>query len=85
MHYKNGRPANNGDKVVLLGNQWNAPVAGILYNAVAGNDNCNGRIAPTSLSDPCPNLANCLHADDIEQAARLLTAIVPLVTDNPVS
>ena len=84
MHYKNGRPANNGDKVVLLGDQWSAPVAGILYNAVAGNDSCNGRIAPTSPNDPCHNLANCLHADDIAQAANQ-GAIVPLVTDNPVS
>jgi len=84
MHYKNGRPANNGDKVVLLGNQWNAPVAGILYNAVVVDSNCIGRIAPTSPNDPCPNLANCLHADDIAQATSQLV-IVPLVTDNPVS
>jgi hypothetical protein len=67
MHYKNGRPANNGDPVVLI-SQYGPPVAGILYSAVAGNDNCNGRIAPTSPSDPCPNLAECLHADDVRLA-----------------
>lgn len=67
MHYKNGRPAKNGDKVVLIGYN-NVPVAGILYDAVAGNDYCNGKIAPTSISDPCPNLKECLHADDIAAA-----------------
>jgi hypothetical protein len=64
MHYKNGREAKNGDRVVLIG--YNGiPVAGILYNAVAGNDYCNGKIAITSVNDPCPNLKECLHADDI--------------------
>jgi hypothetical protein len=68
MHYKNGREAKNGDKVVLIGYN-KTPVAGILYDAVAGNDHCNGRIAPTSPNDPCPNLKECLHVDDIEGAS----------------
>ena len=67
MHYKNGREAKNGDKVVLLPS-YGAPVAGILYDAVAGNDFCNGKIAITSSSDPCPNLKECLHADDVAAA-----------------
>lgn len=69
MHYKNGREAKNGDKVVLIGAYDNAtPVAGILYDAVAGNDYCNGRIAITTNQDPCPNLKECLHADDVRLA-----------------
>ncbi len=64
MHYKNGREAKNGDKVVVIPS-YGAPFAGILYDAVAGNDACNGRIAVTSASDPMPNLRECLHADDI--------------------
>ena len=64
MHYKNGREAKNGDKVVLLPS-YGLPVVGILYDAVAGNDYCNGRIAPTSASDATPNLKECLHLDDI--------------------
>ncbi len=64
MHYKNGRPAANGDKVVLLPVYGN-PVAGILYDAVAGNDYCNGKLAPISPNDPCPNLKECLHLDDV--------------------
>lgn len=68
MHYKNGREAKNGDKVVLIPG-YGAPVAGILYDAVAGNDTCNGRIAPTSPQDPMPNLKEVLHADDIKAAS----------------
>jgi len=67
MHYKNGREAKNGDKVVVL-SSFGAPMAGILYDAVAGNDYCNGKIAITSNSDPCPNLKECIHADDIAAA-----------------
>ena len=68
MHYKNGRAAKNGDKVVLIPS-YGPPVAGILYDAVAGNDQCNGRLAIPQPSDPCPNLSECLHADDVAAAA----------------
>lgn len=63
MHYKNGREAKIGDKVMLIPSNG-APVIGILYDAVAGNDYCNGRLAPISSGDPCPNLKECLHLDD---------------------
>lgn len=74
MHYKNGREAKNGDKVVLLPS-YGAPVVGILYDAVAGVDNCNGKLAPCSPSDLMPNLAECLHVDDVIAAdkAKLIT------------
>lgn len=64
MHYKNGREAKNGDKVMLIP-LYGAPVVGILYDAQAGNDFCNGKIAPTSPTDPMPNLQECLHLDDV--------------------
>ena len=67
MHYKNGREAHNGDRVVLLPS-YGAPVIGLLYDAVAGNDTCNGRIAAITNNDPCPNLKECLHIDDVKQA-----------------
>lgn len=67
MHYKNGREAKNGDKVVLFP-AYGPPVVGILYDATAGNDYCNGRIASLSPSDPCPNLSECLHYDDVKTA-----------------
>jgi hypothetical protein len=67
MHYANGREAKNGDKVVLLP-VYGSPVVGILYDAVAGNDYCNGKIAPVLPSDPCPNLKECIHLDDVLKA-----------------
>lgn len=73
MHYKNGREAKNGDKVVLIPS-YGAPVVGILYDAIAGNDFCNGKLAPIKPGDPCPNLKECLHLDDVLKA---LPAEVP--------
>ncbi len=64
MHYKNGREAHNGDKVVLFPYSG-IPVVGILYNATAGNDYCNGSLALMKPNDPCPNLKECLHLDDV--------------------
>lgn len=64
MHYKNGREAKNGDRVVLIPSHG-SPVIGILYDATVGNDFCNGKIAPISPTDPCPNLKEVLHWDDV--------------------
>jgi hypothetical protein len=64
MHYRNGREAKNGDKVVLFSG-YAAPVVGILYDATVGNDYCNGKVAVTKPNDPCPNLRECLHLDDV--------------------
>ena len=76
MHYKNGREAKNGDKVVLIseypkdanGKSLSVPVVGILYDAQPGNDYCNGRIARIDKNDFCPNLKECLHLDDVLNA-----------------
>jgi hypothetical protein len=84
MHYKNGRAAKNGDKVVLFSSYY-APIVGILYDAVAGNDTCNGRLAPIQPNDPCPNLKECLHVDDVLAAlpehVRDITAPLPTIAD----
>jgi len=63
MHYANGREAKNGDKVLHFG--YGGAVVGILYNATGGNDYCNGKIAVTTPNDPCPNLKECLHLEDV--------------------
>jgi hypothetical protein len=70
MHYGNGREAKNGDMVVLLQpkNYIGPNVIGILYNAKADNDFCNGQIAVCHGNDPCPNLKDCLHIDDVKAA-----------------
>lgn len=68
MHYRNGREAKNGDKIVSL-NGWNGiPInaIGILFDAVPGNDYCNGSIAPvvgSGVSSAC--LCDCLHVEDL--------------------
>lgn len=67
MHYRNGREAKNGDKVIQISCSGEVEImsVGILYDAVAGNDYCNGKIAPTSpnLTGAC--MCDCLHMDDV--------------------
>ena len=65
MHYKNGRPAQNGDKVIYQ-RYDGVLISGVLYDAVAGNNDCNGRIAVISANDPMPDLKEVLHADDVK-------------------
>jgi hypothetical protein len=72
MHYKNGREAKNGDKVVLI-SEYGDAVIGILYDAKAGNDYCNGKLAPIAPNNPCPNLNECYHLDDVKQGINFLS------------
>lgn len=66
MHYRNGREAKNGDKIVSLNFDGGKIVAfGVLYDAVPGNDYCNGNIAPVQATGAC--LCDCIHADDIAE------------------
>lgn len=70
MHYRNGREAHNGDKIVSLGTSVAGTVhinaIGILFDAQPGNDYCNGYIAPVLGSYPVTAcLCDCLHYDDL--------------------
>lgn len=70
MHYRNGREAKNGDKIVSLTYYGSGPVGinavGILYDAKPGNDYCNGMIASIFGGPPVAAcLCDCLHADDL--------------------
>ena len=72
MHYRNGREAKNGDKIVQLssynGEGDNHPqitAIGILYDAKPGNDYCNGKIAPAQASNEGACMCDCLHVDDL--------------------
>lgn len=66
MHYRNGREAKNGDKVVQLQIEGGEILhIGVLYEAEPGNDYCNGHIAPTSTSLASACLCDCLHIDDL--------------------
>lgn len=63
MHYRNGREAKNGDRVLQIGFDGKL-IIGILHDAVAGNDYCNGSLAqPITTSGAC--LIDCLHVEDI--------------------
>jgi hypothetical protein len=65
MHYRNGREANNGDQVVQLGDDGKIAAVGVLHSAVAGNDYCNGYIAPTQPTNTTACLCDCLHVNDV--------------------
>lgn len=65
MHYKNGREAKNGDRVMVFPS-YGAPYVGVMYDSAAGNDFCNGKVAVISPSDPMVNLQEALHIDDVK-------------------
>lgn len=64
MHYKNGRIAKVGDKVVNL----TGGLIGILHSVNSDSQTCNGRLAPTSQSDAYVTIEECLLLDDIAAA-----------------
>lgn len=68
MHYRNGREAKNGDKIVQIGGYGDGAkivAVGVLYDAVPGNDHCNGSIAPVQATNTAACLCDCLHVDDV--------------------
>ena len=69
MHYRNGREAKNGDKIVQLGGYGTGPARitalGVLFDATPGNDHCNGNIAPIQSVVTGACLCDCLHVDDV--------------------
>lgn len=64
MHYRNGREAKNGDKIVKL--QGGEIVSfGVLHSATQGNDYCNGNIAVIQSPNDYACMVDCLHVDDV--------------------
>ena len=68
MHYRNGREAKNGDKVVKLSMNDKGEIIsfGVLHSAVAGNDYCNGGIAPL-VADQGACIVDCLYVEDVAE------------------
>ncbi len=67
MHYRNGREAKNGDKIVKLSMEGGKVVAfGVLHSATPGNDYCNGNIAAIQPANDYACMVDCLHVDDLE-------------------
>jgi hypothetical protein len=66
MHYRNGREAKNGDKIVKL--EGGKVVAfGVLHGATPGNDYCNGNIAVVQSPTEIACMCDCLHVDDVAE------------------
>jgi len=65
MHYRNGREAKNGDKIVKLGSNGKIESFGVLHSAVPGNDYCNGNIAVVQSANDYACMVDCLHIDDV--------------------
>ena len=64
MHYRNGREAKNGDRIIQLDTNGGIQGGVILYNATPGNDYCNGSVAPVVIpGGAC--LVDALHVDDV--------------------
>jgi hypothetical protein len=67
MHYRNGREAKNGDRVVQIDHEGKVTFTGVLFDAKAGNDYCNGGIAATMPSPAGACMVDCLHVDDLAE------------------
>ena len=68
MHYKNGREAKIGDKVVRLPKtQYEVALAGGLLYATSNATTCNGQVAPTGVLIISVTLSECLHEDDFRE------------------
>ncbi len=65
MHYRNGREAKNGDKIVKLDDAGKVVSFGVLHSAVPGNDYCNGNIAAIQPVNDYACMVDCLHVDDV--------------------
>lgn len=68
MHYRNGREAKNGDKIIQLGGYGTGAeiiAVGVLYDAKPGNDYCNGEIAAIQHTPTSACLCDCLHVEDL--------------------
>ncbi len=64
MHYRNGREAQNGDKIVKL-DGGKIVSFGVLHGAKPGNDFCNGNIAVVQSATDYACMCDCLHIDDV--------------------
>lgn len=65
MHYRNGREAKNGDKIIQIDHAGNVSAFGTLHSATPGNDYCNGTIAPVQDVRTGACMCDCLHIDDV--------------------
>ena len=65
MQYKNGRTANNGDKVAWLA--YGTVMIGVLYTESKGGVD-TPKLASIASTDPSPTLSDCVRLDDFFKA-----------------
>lgn len=66
MHYRNGRPAQNGDKIVRLNGEGKVEAFGVLHSSRPdGGNTCNGSIAVVQSANEYACLCDCVHVDDL--------------------
>lgn len=63
MHYRNGREAKPGDKILEL----SSGRVGYLYQIEPGSKSCNGRTAPAG-SEQYVTLGDCVLLEDVTEA-----------------
>lgn len=69
MHYKNGRPANEGDSVIAPVYRGGTlkPTAGVIHSIAPGSQSCNAQvntITPGRVESTCVTVGDCYHAED---------------------
>jgi hypothetical protein len=69
MHYRNGREAKNGDKIIKLERDQIISF-GVLHSATPGNDYCNGNIAVIQPPNDYACIVDCLHVEDVAALLR---------------
>jgi hypothetical protein len=67
MHYRNGREAKVGDKIIKL-EAGKVVAFGVLHSATAaGGNHCNGNIAVIQSANDYACLCDCLHIEDVAE------------------
>jgi hypothetical protein len=64
VHYRNGREAKPGDRVLNLTHGY----TGILHTVSSQSTTCNGRLAAITQNDPYVTLSEYIHLDDVGEA-----------------
>jgi hypothetical protein len=63
MHYKNGREAKVGDRVLVP--NYGRPFIGLLTETSAGSTTCNGRVLPSPVNgEHAVTIGEVLHIED---------------------
>lgn len=91
MHYKNGREAKVGDKVVYPkyighsadGKAKYAAAHGIVISAQAGSDTCNAQVVPSDAPSQCVTVKHCLHEEDVSVSQSELDTVIGKPTEAP--